>query len=89
MAAKRNYKRDSKGRFASTGRSRVKRTGKKINRKRPRYVRGSAGSTVRLGRVGPGREYYGVSAGVKVRSRKHGAEYYVGVAAGRRISSSF
>jgi hypothetical protein len=36
-------------------------------------------NTVRVGRVGPGGEYAGVHAGVKLRSRKRGAEYYVGV----------
>lgn len=87
--ARRTYKRDSKGRFASTGRSRVKRTARKVNRRRPRYVVGSAGSTVRLGRVGPNREYYGASAGVKMRTRKRGAEYYVGVTAGKRIASTY
>jgi hypothetical protein len=89
MAARRAYRRDAKGRFASTGRSRVQRAGRKIGRRRPRYVRGSAGSTVRLGRVGPNREYYGISAGAKVRTRKRGAEYYVGVTAGRRIASHY
>jgi hypothetical protein len=87
--AKRRYKRDRKGRFASTGSSRVKRVGKKINRRRPRYVRGSVGSTVKLGRVGPGREYYGISAGAKLRTRKRGAEYYLGVTAGRKISTPY
>lgn len=83
--ARRTYRRDRRGRFASTGGSRVKRVGKKITRKRPRYVRGSAGKTLRVGRVGPGGEYAGVHAGVKLRSRKQGADYYIGVSAGRRI----
>ena len=87
--AKRNYKRDRRGRFASTGSSRVTRATKKINRKRPKYVRGSAGKTVRVGRVGPGGEYAGVHAGVKLRSRKRSAEYYVGVSAGKRIAASY
>ena len=52
MAKRRTYKRDRRGRFASTGSTRVKRVGRKINRRRPRYVRGSFGKTVRLGRVG-------------------------------------
>jgi hypothetical protein len=60
-----------------------------IERKRPRYVRGSASKTVRVGRVGPGGEYAGIHAGVKLRSRKRGAEYYVGVSAGRRISTPY
>ena len=54
MAKRRTYKRDRRGRFASTGSTRVKRVGRKINRRRPRYVRGSYGKTVRLGRVGRG-----------------------------------
>jgi hypothetical protein len=41
---------------------------------------------VRVGRVGPGREYYGVSAGVKLRTRKSRAEHYLGVSAGKRIA---
>ncbi len=85
MAKRRNYKRDRKGRFASTGSSRAKRVARKLKKRRPRYVQGSVGSTVRLGRVGPGREYYGVSAGAKLRTRKR-AEYYVGVSAGRKIA---
>jgi hypothetical protein len=64
--AKRHYRRDRRGRFASTGSSRVKRVGKKLNRKRPRYIRGSAAKNVRVGRVGPGGEYAGVHAGVKL-----------------------
>lgn len=89
MAKRRTYKRDRKGRFAPTGSSRAKRVGKKINRRRPRYVRGSVGTTVKLGRVGPGREYYGFSAGAKLRTRKRRAEYYVGMTAGRRIASAY
>lgn len=89
MAKRRTYKRDKRGRFAPTGSSRVKRAGRKVSRRRPRYVRGSAGRTVRLGRVGPGKEYYGVSAGVKLRTRKHRAEYYVGVTAGRKIPTPY
>ncbi|CKI23764.1 hypothetical protein LTT02_28505 [Mycolicibacterium smegmatis] len=89
MAKRRTYKRDRKGRFAPTGGSSVKRTARKIKTRRPRYVSGSAGSTVRLGRVGPNREYYGVSAGVKLRTRKRRAEYYVGVTAGKRIATAY
>ncbi|MDV3129563.1 hypothetical protein M1247_31980 [Mycobacterium sp. 21AC1] len=63
MARRRIYKRDRKGRFASAGTSRAKRTAHKINRKRPRYVRGSVGKTMRVGRVDPGGEYAGVHVG--------------------------
>ena len=44
MAKRRTYKRDKRGsrRFASTGSPRVKRVSRKINRRRPRYVRGSS-----------------------------------------------
>jgi hypothetical protein len=89
VAAKRTYRRDARGRFASSGTTRVKRVGGKINRRRPRYVRGSVGKTVRVGRVGPGGEYAGIHAGVKLRTRKRRAEYYVGVSAGRRIASPY
>jgi hypothetical protein len=89
VAAKRTYKRDKRGRFASSGSTRVKRVGRKINRRRPRYVRGSVGKTVRVGRVGPGGEYAGIHAGVKLRSPKRAAEYYVGVSAGKRIPTPF
>jgi hypothetical protein len=89
MAARRAYKRDKRGRFASSGTTRIKRAGRKINRRRPRYVRGSVGKTVRVGRVGPGGEYAGIHAGVKLRTRKRRAEYYVGVSAGRRIASPY
>lgn len=88
MAKRRTYKRDKRGRFASTGHSRVKRVGRKIRRRRPRYVRGSLGQTVRVGRVGPGGEYAGVHVGAKVRTRRRG-EYYVGVSAGRKIATPF
>ena len=47
MAKRRTYKRDRSGRFASTGSTRVKRIRRKINRRRPRYVRGSLGKTLR------------------------------------------
>lgn len=89
MAAKRTYSRDKRGRFASSGATRVKRVGRKINRRRPRYVRGSVGKTVRVGHVGPGGEYAGIHAGVKLRSRKRRAEYYVGVSAGRKIPTPY
>lgn len=85
--AKRAYKRDRKGRFASTGGSRATRVSRKIKRRLPRYVRGSAGSAMRVGRVGPGGEYAGIHAGVRLKSRKRGADYYIGVSAGRRISA--
>jgi hypothetical protein len=52
VAQRRTYKRDRRGRFASAGSSRIKRAGRKINRRRPRYVRGSLGKTLRVGRVG-------------------------------------
>jgi hypothetical protein len=84
--AKRHYRRDRRGRFASTGSSRVQRVGRKLNRKRPRYIRGSAAKAVRVGRVGPGGEYAGIHVGARLRGRKRG-EYYVGVSAGKRIAS--
>ncbi len=84
MAKRRTYKRDRRGRFASTGSTRVKRIRRKINRRRPRYVRGSLGKTLRVGRVGPGGEY----VGAKLRTKRRG-EYYVGVSAGRRIATPF
>jgi hypothetical protein len=86
MAKRRTYKRDKRGRFASTGTTRVKLVSRKINRRRPRYVRGSMGRTVRVGRVDPGGEYAGFHVGAQLRSRKRRAEYYVGVSAGRRIA---
>jgi hypothetical protein len=52
-------------------------------------VRGSVGNTVRVGRVGPGGEYAGIHAGVKLRSPKRRAEYYVGVSAGRKIATHY
>jgi hypothetical protein len=87
--AKRTYKRDRRGRFAPTGSSRVKRVGRKVKSRRPRYVRGSVGKTVRVGRVGPGGEYAGVHVGAKLRTRKRRAEYYVGLSAGRRIATPY
>ena len=89
MAKRRTYKRDKRGRFASTGSSRVKRVGRKLNRSRPRYVRGSVGRTVRVGRVGPGGEYAGIYVGAQLRSRKRRTEYYIGVSAGRRIATPY
>jgi hypothetical protein len=88
MAKRRTYKRDRKGRFAPTGSSSVKRTARKIKSRRPRYVRGSVGKAVRVGRVGPGGEYAGVHVGAKVRTRKR-AEFYVGVSAGRKIATPY
>jgi hypothetical protein len=89
MAKRRRYKRDKRGRFASTGNTRVKRVGSKINRRRPRYVRGSLGKTVRLGRVGPGGEYAGIHVGAQLRSRKRRTEYYLGVSAGRKVPTPY
>jgi hypothetical protein len=90
MAKRRTYKRDRRGRFASTGSTRVKRVGRKINRRRPRYVRGSFGKTMRLGRVGPGGEYAGIHVGAQLRSRKRRrTEYYVGLSAGRKIATPY
>ncbi|PJD99789.1 MAG: hypothetical protein CK428_32975 [Mycobacterium sp.] len=88
MARRRTYKRDRRGRFASTSSSRTSRIGSKVNRRRPRYVRGSLGKTVRIGRVGPGGQYAGVHVGAKLRTRRR-AEYYVGISAGRRISTPY
>jgi hypothetical protein len=89
MAKRRRYKRDKRGRFAPTGSTRVKRAGTKLNRRRPRYVRGSFGKTVRLGRVGPGGEYAGIHVGAQFRSPKRRTDYYVGLSAGRRISTPY
>lgn len=88
MAKRRIYKRDRRGRFAPTGSSRARRTSSTIKRRRPRYVRGSLGNTVRIGRVGPGGEYAGVHMGAKLRTKRR-AEYYVGVSAGRRIATPY
>lgn len=88
MAKRRSYKRDRRGRFASTGSTRVKRIRRKINRQRPRYVRGSLGKTLRVGRVGPGGEYAGVHVGAKLHTKRRG-DYYVGVSAGRRVATPF
>jgi len=82
MAKRRNYKRDRKGRFASTA-SRAAR----VKRSLPtRVVRGSARQHVRVGRVGPGGQYAVFRAGVELKPRKGSARYYVGVSAGRRVS---
>jgi hypothetical protein len=89
MAKRRRYKRDKRGRFAPTGSTRAKRVGRKINRRRPRYVRGSFGKTVRLGRVGPGGEYAGIHVGAQLHTRKRRTEYYVGLSAGRRIATPY
>ena len=83
MAKRRTYKRDRRGRFASTGSTRVKRIGRKVNRRRPRYVRGSLGKTCGSAVSAPGGEYAGVHVGAKLRTKRRG-EYYVGVSAGRR-----
>jgi hypothetical protein len=89
MAKRRTYKRDKRGRFAPTGSSRARRIGRTINRRRPHYVRGSFGKTVRLGRVGPGGEYAGIHVGAQLRSRKRRTEYYVGLSAGRKIPTPY
>ena len=88
MAKRRTYKRDKRGRFASTGSSRVKRIIRKADRRRPRYVRGSLGKTLRVGPVRPGGEYAGVHVGAKLRTKRRG-EYYVGVSADRKIATPF
>lgn len=85
--AKRRYKRDRRGRFTANGSSHAKRVSKKLNRKRPRYIRGSAAKTVRVGRVGPGGEYTGIHVGARLHGRQSGGEYYIGVSAGKRIAS--
>lgn len=77
--AKRVYKRNAKGQFASTA-SRSAR----VKRVLPTKV--VAGSRrVRVGRVGPGGEYVGIRAGAEFKPRKGNARYYVGVSAGRRL----
>jgi hypothetical protein len=88
MAKRRIYKRDRRGRFAPSGTSRAKRTARRFKSRRPRYVRGSLGKTLRVGRVGPGGEYAGVHVGAKLRTKRRG-EYYVGVSAGRKIATPF
>lgn len=88
MPKRRTYKPDRRGRFAAHGGSRTKRIGRKINRRRPRYVTGSLGNTVRVGRVGPGGEYAGVHVGAKICTRRR-SEYYVGVSAGRRTATPY
>ena len=85
MAKRRIYKRDRRGRFAPSGTSRAKRTSRRFKSRRPRYVRGSLGNTLR---VGPGGEYAGVHVGAKLRTKRRG-EYYVGVSAGRKIATPF
>jgi hypothetical protein len=87
-ARRRVYKRDKRGRFAPTGSTRVRWIARRGNRRRPRYVRGSLGHALRVGRVGPGGEYAGVHVGAKLRTRRRG-EYYVGVSAGRKIATPF
>jgi hypothetical protein len=46
------------------------RVGRTINRRCPRYVRGSLGKSVRLGRVGPGGEDAGIHVGAQLLSLK-------------------
>jgi len=72
MARRRTYKRDRRDRFASTGRTRVNRIRRKVSRRRPRYVQGSLGQTVRVGRVGSGGEYAGIHVGAKLRTKLRG-----------------
>jgi hypothetical protein len=76
--ARRNIKRDKRGRFAKTGSrtTRVKRAvpSKIVSRK------------VSAGRVGPGGEYVGVRAGIELKPKRGRSRYYVGVTAGRRVS---
>jgi hypothetical protein len=67
----------------------VKRVGRKLNQRRLRYVHGSLGKTVRVGRVGPGGEYAGIHVGAQLRSRKRRTEYYVGLSAGRKIATPY
>jgi hypothetical protein len=88
MAKRRTYQRDRRGRFASTGSTRVTRIRRKMYRRRPRYVRGSLGKALRVGRVGPGGEYAGVHVGAKLHTKRR-SEFYVGVSAGRRIATPF
>jgi hypothetical protein len=88
MVKRRIYKRDRRGRFASAGSSSARRISSKIKRRRPRYVRGSLGNTLRVGRIGPSGEYVGVHVGAKLRAKRSG-EYYVGVSAGRRIATPY
>jgi hypothetical protein len=89
MAKRRTYRRDPRGRFASTSGSSARQIGRKINRRRPRYVRGSLGKTLRVGRVGPGGEYAGMHVGAQLRSHKRRTEYYVGLSAGRKIATPY
>jgi hypothetical protein len=88
MNTRRTYKRDRRGRFASTGSTRAKRITRKVNRRLPRYVRGSLGKTLRVGRVGPGGEYAGIHLGAQMRTKRRG-EYYVGISAGQKIATRF
>ena len=71
MAVKRRvYKRDKRARFAPTGSTRVRRIARKVNHRRPHYVRGSLGKTVRFGRAVPGGEDAGVHVGTKLRTKR-------------------
>lgn len=76
--ARRNQRRDKRGRFASS----VSRS-TKVKRAVPTKV---VSRKVRVGRVGPGGEYAGFRAGVELKPRKGRARYYVGVSAGRKIA---
>ena len=72
---KRKYKRDSRGRFASTG------TAKVVKVKQVAHVRIRSHGHVYAGQVGP---YKGVTAGVKRRTKKR--EFYAGAVAGYRVA---
>lgn len=80
--ARRTYKRNSRGQFASTA-SRSTRVKRALPTK---VVRGSARQSVKVGRIGPGGQYAGIKAGVELKPRKGNARYYVGVTAGRKIA---
>jgi hypothetical protein len=77
--ARRNIKRDKRGRFASTA-SRSTRVKRAVP---SRVVKGTR--KVRVGRVGPGGEYAGVRLGLELKPRHGRARYYVGASAGRKI----
>lgn len=80
--AKRTYKRNRKGQFASAASrsTRVKRT------LPTRVVAGSARQNLKVGRLGPGGQFAGIKAGVELKPRKGNARYFVGVTAGRKIA---
>jgi len=75
---RRNYKRDSKGRFASKSSRSVR-----VKRAVPTKI---VSRKVSAGRVGPGGGYVGVRAGIELRPKRGRSRYYVGVTAGRKIS---